>query len=188
MGFENRYQRKSVVQTTQDGSAAQHAWMVRDDVFFFALIRSSDLMHAYRETGTIELSAPVVLELDSQYQELASKFKKLVISTTDSTEKLSKKEAEIRGSRIEYDIDLLRLPCYSRFSSVLTFELEGSAATGLFGSDAKALSMLWLQELVDDETRQIKIPIMVSKNIEQLRQNVRSVCLLSILLEEEEGG
>lgn len=49
----------------------------------------------------------------------------------------------------------------------------GSAVLGVLGSEAKALSVLWLQELVDDEERAIRIPVLKSKNLKQLRQNVR---------------
>lgn len=49
----------------------------------------------------------------------------------------------------------------------------GSAVLGVLGSEAKALAVLWLQELVDDEERVIRIPVLKSKKLKQLRQNVR---------------
>jgi hypothetical protein len=48
----------------------------------------------------------------------------------------------------------------------------GSAHLGILGSEAKALAVLWLQELVDDEERVIRIPVLKSKDLKQLRQNV----------------
>ena len=43
---------------------------------------------------------------------------------------------------------------------------------GLVGTETKALAVLWLQELVDDEERDIRIPLLVGKDLKQLRQNV----------------
>jgi hypothetical protein len=68
---------------------------------------------------------------------------------------------------------------YSRFQSVLTIQAMGSAVLGVLGSEAKALSVLWLQELVDDEERSIRIPVLKSKNLKQLRQNVRALLVLA---------
>lgn len=74
------------------------------------------------------------------------------------------------------------LAVYSRFQSVLTIQAMGSAHLGILGSEAKALAVLWLQELVDDEERVIRIPVLKSKNLKQLRQNV-SPRLASVLSE-----
>lgn len=61
------------------------------------------------ETGTVEITAPCVIELDPAHTDLIDDFKKLTLSTSDSTEHLTKKEASISGNRIEWDVGRIRL-------------------------------------------------------------------------------
>lgn len=61
------------------------------------------------ETGTVEITAPCVIELDPAHQGLIDDFKKLTLSTSDSTEHLTKKEATIEGNRLEWDVGKIRL-------------------------------------------------------------------------------
>ena len=61
------------------------------------------------ETGTVEVTAPCVIELDPAHTDLIDDFKKLTLSTSDSTEHLTKKEASITGNRIEWDVGRIRL-------------------------------------------------------------------------------
>lgn len=60
----------------------------------------------------LRLLSPVSIELDGQHDVSG---KRLVISTSDSTEKLSMKEAEVNGQTMVWDIEHMRLPVYSRF-------------------------------------------------------------------------
>lgn len=101
-------------------------------------------------------------------------MKKLTISTTDSTEVLPTKEATVSGGSAVWDVDEMRLPVYSRYQSVLTIEIQGKAILGLVKTDTKAIAVLWLQELVDDEEREIRIPLLVGPDLKQLRQNYLS--------------
>jgi hypothetical protein len=106
------------------------------------------------ETGTVEILAPVQIEIDAKHHDILEDFKNLTISTSDSTEKLAKKAAHMEGSSVAtWEIEKLRLPVYSRYQSVLTFELQGKAVLGLLKDKVEAIAVLWLQELVDDEVR-----------------------------------
>ncbi|KAL7409629.1 hypothetical protein BDY24DRAFT_402483 [Mrakia frigida] len=123
------------------------------------------------ETGTVEILAPIKIEVDAAHIELIEDMKKLTISTTDSTEVLPTKEATIEGGQATWEVDSMRLPVYSRFQSVLTLEIQGKSIMGLVGTETKALAVLWLQELIDDEERDIRIPLLIGKDLKQLRQN-----------------
>ncbi|CDZ98821.1 Ca2-dependent lipid-binding protein CLB1/vesicle protein vp115/Granuphilin A, contains C2 domain [Phaffia rhodozyma] len=122
------------------------------------------------EAGTIQITEPIVADLSPQYTDLAEDLKHLRMVTNDSSERLPKKEAVVDGSRITWDVDNVRLPVYSRYQSCLSFQFQGSKLLGL-GKELKAISSLWLQELVDEETRTIRIPIIIAKDLVQLRQN-----------------
>lgn len=71
------------------------------------------------ETGTVEITAPCVIELDPAHINLIDDFKKLTLSTSDSTEHLTKKEASIEGTRIEWDVGRIRLRTSSFPAAVL---------------------------------------------------------------------
>ena len=120
------------------------------------------------DTGTVEVLDPVKVIIDTDHQQafgLATKH--LILSTTDSTEKIPKAMAEgASDSEVIWNLeDTLRLPVYSRYNTAFTFQF-GSA------SNPVALASLWLKDLPDDEEQHIKIPVVISKDLKQLRQNV----------------
>ena len=120
------------------------------------------------DTGTVEILNPVKVTIDTDYQQsFGLKTKNLILSTTDSTEKIPKSMVEgASDSEVTWNLeDTLRLPTYSRYNTALTFQ---------FGSASKpaALASLWLKELADDEEQRIKIPVVVCEDLKQLRQNV----------------
>ena len=119
------------------------------------------------DTGTVEVLDPVKVTIDTDHQQaFGLKTKNLVLSTTDSTEKIPKAKAEGASDNVViWNLeDTLRLPVYSRYNTALTFQ---------FGSESNpaALASLWLKDLPDDEERPIKIPVVISKDLKQLRQN-----------------
>ena len=66
------------------------------------------------ETGTVEILAPIKIEVDAAHIELIEDMKKLTISTSDSTEVLPTKEATVEGGQATWEVDSMRLPVYSR--------------------------------------------------------------------------
>lgn len=67
---------------------------------------------------------------------------------------------------IEWDVDEdIRLPTYDRYSSAIYFDYGGSAVKiGPLGSKMDAFAEYWLSECVDDEPKEIRIPVIVPKS------------------------
>ncbi|GAA5990859.1 hypothetical protein JCM10908_000050 [Rhodotorula pacifica] len=117
------------------------------------------------DTGTVCITEPIRVEpvdgADFEWRE-----KKLVISTLEAKEKLSKREAKQDGNALVYDIDEpIRLPTYDRYSSALYFDYGGSSVKiGPLGKTRDAFATLWLSELIDDEPKEIRLPIIVPQS------------------------
>ncbi len=132
------------------------------------------------DTGTVEILAPIQLTLTPTPEDTPSQVEarkltaKLVISTTDSSETLpATPSANDANADVVWDFsqDQLRLPVYSRYATSLTFEIGGGS--GLMGKkNPQAMAALWLKDLVDNEEQDIEIPVVVGKDLRQLRQNV----------------
>jgi hypothetical protein len=74
---------------------------------------------------------------------------------------------------VNWDLDeMIRLPVYDRYASSLTFEL-GSSGLPLVAGGPDAIAVLWLQDLVDDEEEELRIPLITGKDLKNLRQQVR---------------
>jgi hypothetical protein len=137
------------------------------------------------ETGTVEVKGPIKVEAvagaDFDWRE-----KKLVLSTSEASTKISARAANSNGDgALEWDIDHdIRLPVYDRYSSALYFDYGGSSVKiGPLGSKRDAfaalctsLSFLTLEivcltasqyaglaELVDDEPKEVRLPVIVAK-------------------------
>ncbi|KAG8861392.1 hypothetical protein FRB96_002841 [Tulasnella sp. 330] len=133
------------------------------------------------DTSTVEIAHPLFLEIDKNSVSASKwaenlKATSLTVSTTDSTEKISKKEASMdpnKPNRMTWEFEQLRLPVYSRFSSSVYFAFgsKGIMGTGVGGGQPQAIAVLWLKDLVDDEEVEVEIPVIVGKNLTQLRQN-----------------
>lgn len=119
------------------------------------------------ETGVVRCVAPIRVEpvdgVDFDFKE-----KKLVLSTLETSEKLGGKKATTLSDRsIEWDIgdDEIRLPTTDRYSSALTFDYGGDTITvGPLGQKVEAFATLWLAELVDDQPKEVRLPVVVSKS------------------------
>lgn len=127
------------------------------------------------ETGTLEVNS-VSVEVDSANKELfEASAAKLRVVTSESSEVLAKKEAEVSGNTVKWDMDKLRLPVYERYGSSIVFEMgQANKAMALVpGIAAKpdAIAVLWLQDLTDDTEQEVKIPLLVGKDLDNLRQN-----------------
>lgn len=124
------------------------------------------------DTGTVEILKPIEVSIDSEYQStLALSKQSLVATTTDSTEKIGNPVGSGDSSRATWDVEKVRLPVYSRYASSLTFEIGSKGGVGPLKGQPAAIALLWLQEIPDDEEVPVKIPILVSKNLRQLKQN-----------------
>ncbi|GAA5909086.1 uncharacterized protein JCM6883_002600 [Sporobolomyces salmoneus] len=113
------------------------------------------------DTGTICVTAPVKVEpvgnADFDWQE-----KKLVLSTSEAKEKISSRHAEtLSDGALQWNVeDDIRLPTYDRYSSALYFDYGGSKVKiGPLGNKTDAFAMLWLADLVDDEPKEVRLPI-----------------------------
>lgn len=133
------------------------------------------------DTSTVEIPKPLFLEIDKSSAS-ASKWAEnlkataLTISTTDSTEKLSKSSASLdpqNPNRMTWEFDELRLPVYSRFASSVYFAFgsKGMMGTGVGGGEPQAIAVLWLKDLEDDKEIEVELPVIVGKNLKTLRQN-----------------
>lgn len=122
------------------------------------------------DTGTVEILDDItIIPEPNASTPLANVPTKLTISTTDSTEHISPKKAVLENGQTTYSVDMLRLPVYSRYASSCVFEFGGG---GIMGSAPDAVAVLWLKDIADDEEINIRVPVVVGKDLRQLRQNV----------------
>ncbi|GAA6059867.1 hypothetical protein JCM10212_007072 [Sporobolomyces blumeae] len=123
------------------------------------------------DTGTVCIKAPVKVEPVAE-SDFDWKEKKLVLSTVEAKEKLSSRHAETTADgALQWQVeDDIRLPTYDRYSSALFFDYGGSKVKiGPLGKKMEAFAILWLSELVDDEPKEIRLPIICGP--QELRNN-----------------
>jgi hypothetical protein len=124
------------------------------------------------DTGTVEILKPIEVSIESEHQSSFSLSKQsLVVSTTDSTEKIGSPVGDSDNARITWNVDMVRLPVYNRYSTALTFEIGSKGGIGPGKGKPSALAILWLQDYLDDEEIDIKVPVLVSKDLRTLKQN-----------------
>ncbi|KAF8513153.1 hypothetical protein BU17DRAFT_77267 [Hysterangium stoloniferum] len=123
------------------------------------------------DTCTVEILGPIMLTMNSDASALRPETKYLTVFTTDSKRHVPASAAENKDGVVTWKIDRLRLPVYNRYSSSLNFEIgKHSVLPGQGGTDA--LAVVWLKDLVDDEETDVDIPLVITKDLKQLRQNV----------------
>ncbi|BGP55089.1 hypothetical protein JCM8202v2_002684 [Rhodotorula sphaerocarpa] len=125
------------------------------------------------ETGTICIVDSIRVE-----PEKGANFdwaeKKLQISTIEAKEKLPAKQAKHEGDTLVYEHEEpVRLPTYDRYSCCLYFDYGGTAIkVGKLGKDRDAFATLFMSELVDNEPKEVRLPILLPKtNASALRSN-----------------
>ncbi|CAG8671086.1 3552_t:CDS:10, partial [Acaulospora colombiana] len=124
------------------------------------------------DTGTVEILKPIEVSIEPEHQSSFSLSKQsLVVTTTDSTEKIGSPVGDSDNARIIWNVDTVRLPVYSRYTSSLTFEIGSKGGVGPMKGKPSALAIIWLQDYLDDEEIDIKVPVIVSKDLKTLRQN-----------------
>ncbi|WVR03079.1 hypothetical protein IAU60_000068 [Kwoniella sp. DSM 27419] len=125
------------------------------------------------DTGTLEVS-DVSATINEGSHASIDKPARLRVVTSEKVETLGKKDAEINGNSMTWDMDLLRLPVYSRYQSSVVFEIgKGGGPLSALGVGVKpdAIAVLWMQDLTDDVEQEVKLPILVGKDLSNLRQN-----------------
>lgn len=127
------------------------------------------------ETGTLEVSGQIRLEASPEFQSHGGfHTKKLEICTTDESHKLSSSAARAEENGVVVwevsEEDKVRLPVYNRYSSAVLFQI-GSGAVGPVGPDADYVAVCWLKDVPDDEETTVRVPVLKSANLKQLRQN-----------------
>ncbi|WWD22673.1 hypothetical protein CI109_107166 [Kwoniella shandongensis] len=124
------------------------------------------------DTGTLEVSDVSFTAKNTQLFE--PKATRLRVVTSEQVETLPKKEAELQGNSIIWDMDMLRMPVYSRYQSSVVFEIgKGGGALAAVGVGVKpdAIAVLWMQDLTDDVEQEVRIPVFVGPDLTNLRQN-----------------
>jgi hypothetical protein len=121
------------------------------------------------DTGTVEIVSDIKLESTDQFD---FKTKKLSISTTEDEYKAPSSSAQVVNGDVTWDlpVEKVRLPVYNRYASAVLFEI-GSGGIGPLGADSDFVAMAWLQDIPDDEETPIRIPVLKSSKLQQLRQN-----------------
>ncbi|EJD48327.1 hypothetical protein AURDEDRAFT_183631 [Auricularia subglabra TFB-10046 SS5] len=117
------------------------------------------------DTATVEvLPSPITLNITTPKKE---KFKKLLLSTSDSTEKLTKPSGPNT-----WTIDApVRLPVYARYASAFFVELRDGGFE-LLDRGPDAVALLWLKDLEDDKEVEMDLPVWTADKLEILKQNV----------------
>ncbi|KAI0074714.1 hypothetical protein K474DRAFT_1665159 [Panus rudis PR-1116 ss-1] len=127
------------------------------------------------DTGTVEVAGPITIEPISSFTE-GFHTKKLELSTTEDSYKVPTSAADVQeGGKVIWNIatseeEKIRLPVYNRYSSAVVFEI-GSGGIGPLGADSDYVALLWLKDVVDDEETPVRVPVLRSKDLKQVRQN-----------------
>lgn len=125
-------------------------------------------------TATAEITSDVRFEPASDFTE-GLHSKKLEISTNKDSHLISGRQQD--GEAVVWKINdpSIRLPVYLRYSALLNFSLGPSSGVLGIGGEPEAVGNVMFQDLLDDEEQEIRVPLCVGKNLNTLRQNVRTV-------------
>ncbi|EKM56362.1 uncharacterized protein PHACADRAFT_172085 [Phanerochaete carnosa HHB-10118-sp] len=126
------------------------------------------------ETGTLEVVGGIRIEPEPGLGGGGGGFdtKKLEICVTDDSYKVPSSAARVENGAVLWDppVDKVRLPVYNRYSSAVVFEI-GSGGIGPLGSGCDFMAACWFKDVPDDEETQIRVPVIKSPHLKQLRQN-----------------
>ena len=127
------------------------------------------------DTGTLEINhASFQINADSQ-SDFEAKPCRLRVVTNEKTEVMQKKEASVSGNTITWDLEQVRLPIYHRYQGSVIFDIGKNSTAlstlGLKDASPDAIAVLWLQDLTDDLEQEVKLPVIMGENLENLRQN-----------------
>lgn len=124
-------------------------------------------------TATCEITSDVRFEPSPDFSDGLSS-KKLEIMTSLGSHAISSRHATTEGQNIVWSLDNehIRLPLYMRYSTLLVFNIGPSASVLGIGGNPDATGSLMFQDLVDDEEQEVRVPIVVGKDLKTVRQNV----------------
>lgn len=139
------------------------------------------------ETGTLEIAGGVRLEPTPAFAESKGgggfNTKKLEICTTDNSYKVPSSAARVDNANgsIYWDIPVekVRLPVYNRYASAVVFEIGGGGVVPGLGADCDYVAMFWFKDIPDDEETEVRVPVVKTKHVKQLRQNYGKMLLPS---------
>lgn len=127
------------------------------------------------DTGTLEINHASFQVSQDAREDFEIKPCRLRVVTNEQTEVMQKKEASVSGDTITWDLEQVRLPIYHRYQGSVVFDIgkTGGAlsAVGLKDAGPDAIAVLWLQDLTDDLEQEVKLPVIMGENLENLRQN-----------------
>ncbi|KLO20621.1 hypothetical protein SCHPADRAFT_841783 [Schizopora paradoxa] len=93
---------------------------------------------------------------------------KVSLSTSSDSDAFSKKDARDGSDGIEWvEEQPLELEVHERYSKALTIVFK---STGLV-SEKKAIAVLWLQDVVDNEEKVVDVPLWKTDDYDRLKQN-----------------
>lgn len=124
------------------------------------------------DTGTAEILGPISIEPVPEFTE-GFQSKKITVSTTEDSYKVPASAAEKQeGGKVVWNVPVekVRLPVYNRYSSAVLFEI-GSGGIGPLGASSDFVAMCWLKDVADDEETEVRVPVLRSKDLKQIRQN-----------------
>lgn len=124
------------------------------------------------DTGTAEILGPISIEPVPEFTE-GFQTKKITVSTTEDSYKVPASAAEKQeGGKVVWNVPVekVRLPVYNRYSSAVLFEI-GSGGIGPLGASSDFVAMCWLKDVADDEETEVRVPVLRSKDLKQIRQN-----------------
>lgn len=123
------------------------------------------------ETGTLEVLGGIRIEPSPDFSGGFS-TKKLEICVTDGSYKVPSSAAQVENGAVGWNppVDKVRLPVYNRYSSAVVFEI-GGGGIGPVGQDCDFIAACWFKDVPDDEETQIRVPVIKSPHLKQIRQN-----------------
>lgn len=124
-------------------------------------------------TATCEIASDVRFEPEPDFSEgLGSK--KLEIMTSLDSHVISSRHATQDGQNIVWQLNEqhIRLPIYMRYATSLVFTVGPSTSVMGIGGKPDAVGSLMFQDLVDDEEQEVRVPVVVGKDLKTVRQNV----------------
>ncbi|EPQ58830.1 hypothetical protein GLOTRDRAFT_54343 [Gloeophyllum trabeum ATCC 11539] len=123
------------------------------------------------DTGTVEILGSISIESNEELRE-GFKTKKLTMSTSEDSYKAPSSSATVTDNNVHWDlpVDKIRLPVYNRYSSAVLFEI-GSGGVGPIGQDCDYVAVAWLKDVPDDEEVTLRLPVLRSDKLAQVRQN-----------------
>lgn len=117
------------------------------------------------DSGTLHIRK---VEFDGNDEHVAELKKcKLSLSTPSDSDTLSKKDANDSQDGVEWAEESVELVVRERYSKSLSVVFK---STGM-RSEKKAMAVLWMQDVVDNEDKVVEVPLWKTDDFDRLKQN-----------------